>query len=163
MGYIRGEKKPVDGCVFCIKAAASPDDDATHQVIARSQFVYAALNLYPYNSGHMMIIPYAHVASQESLPVEALTDLMVTANRMLTVLRRAYNPPAFNLGANLGRDAGAGIAEHFHFHIVPRWPGDASFMSVVGNTRVIPDTLENTYAELKAIWHDLYEDKEHGK
>lgn len=160
MAYIRSEKKSVDGCVFCIKAQS---EDAAELVVARSQYVYAVLNLYPYNNGHMMIVPYEHVDTQESLPVDALTDLMVTVNRALAVLRKAYNPSAFNLGVNLGVAAGAGIAEHYHFHIVPRWPGDASFMSVVGNTRVIPDTLENTYTELKAIWHDLYEEKDHGK
>ncbi|MBZ0306652.1 MAG: HIT family hydrolase, partial [Anaerolineae bacterium] len=87
----------------------------------------------------------------------------VMVNRALAVLRKAYNPPAFNLGVNLGEAAGAGIAAHYHFHIVPRWPGDASFMSVVGNTRVIPETLDTTYQQLKAIWHELYEDNEHDK
>jgi ATP adenylyltransferase len=87
---------------------------------------------------------------------EALTDLMVMTNRALAVLRKAYNPSAFNLGANLGQIAGAGIAEHFHFHIVPRWQGDASFMTTVGNTRVIPDTVENTTRELQAVWKSLY-------
>lgn len=161
MAYIRGEKKPVEGCVFCIKATT--EDDASQLVIARSRYVFANLNLFPYNNGHLMIVPYDHVASQEELPVEALTDLMVMVNRALAVLRKAYNPPAFNLGVNLGEAAGAGIAAHYHFHIVPRWPGDASFMSVVGNTRVIPETLDTTYQQLKAIWHELYEDNEHDK
>jgi ATP adenylyltransferase len=153
MAYIRGGEKPVDGCVFCNKYAAS--DDAEH-IVARSEYVYLVLNRYPYNNGHLMVVPYEHVDSQEYLPVEALADLMVTTNRALAALRRLYNPPAFNLGANLGQAAGAGIAEHYHFHIVPRWPGDVSFMSVVGNTRVIPDSLDNTYRELKLIWQTLY-------
>jgi ATP adenylyltransferase len=153
MAYIRGEKKPVDGCIFC-KLAVSDDDQ--NQIIARSEHVFVTLNIYPYNNGHLMVIPYEHVSTQESLAVEVLTDLMLTVNRCLTVLRKNYNPPAFNLGANIGSAAGAGIAEHYHFHIVPRWPGDSNFMTVVGSTRVIPDTLDNTYRELKAAWDELY-------
>lgn len=153
MAYIKGEKKPVAGCVFCNKIDA---DDEVEHVIARSEFVYATLNRFPYSNGHVMVVPYAHVASQEALSVAALTDMMVTINRVLAVLRQAYNPAAFNLGANLGQSAGAGIAEHFHFHIVPRWPGDANFMTTVSNTRVIPDTLDNTYRDLKQTWDALY-------
>lgn len=153
MAYIRGEKKPAEGCVFCQLAAAQNDNG---QIIARSGYVYVTLNLYPYNNGHLMVIPNQHTDTPENLPVEALTDLMQTVNRALAVLRAAYNPPAFNLGANIGPAAGAGIAEHYHFHIVPRWPGDANFMTTVGHTRVIPDTLDNIYHELKAIWHRLY-------
>lgn len=153
MAYIKGEKKPVEGCVFCNKIDA---DDEVEHVIARSEFVYATLNRFPYSNGHVMVVPYAHVASQEALSVAALTDMMVTINRVLAVLRQAYNPAAFNLGANLGQSAGAGIAEHFHFHIVPRWPGDANFMTTVSNTRVIPDTLDNTYRDLKQTWDALY-------
>lgn len=150
MAYIRGEKQPVEGCVFC-KKAAHGDDDA-EQVVARGQHVYATLNRYPYNNGHMMIVPYQHVASQEELDPAALTELMLFVNRTLGALRTIYRPQAFNLGANIGAAAGAGIAEHYHFHIVPRWHGDSNFMSVVGDTRVIPDTLDNTYRELKAAW-----------
>jgi ATP adenylyltransferase len=152
MAYIRSDKQ-TGGCVFCNLAA---DVDNESQVIARSQFVYVTLNLYPYNNGHLMVVPYEHVQTQESFSPEALTDLMLTVNRCLAVLRRVYNPAAYNIGANIGAAAGAGIAEHYHFHIVPRWNGDANFMSVVGETRVIPDTLENTYRELKAAWRELY-------
>lgn len=153
MAYIRGEKKLVDGCVFCQMAAADNDNN---QIIARSTHVFVTLNLYPYNNGHLMVIPYEHVSTPEDLPTDVLTDQMLTVNRALAVLRKVYNPPAFNLGANLGAAAGAGIAEHYHFHIVPRWPGDTNFMTIVGETRVIPDTLENTYRELKQAWDTLY-------
>jgi ATP adenylyltransferase len=153
MAYIRGEKKLVDGCVFCQMAAADNDNN---QIIARSTHVFVTLNLYPYNNGHLMVIPYEHVSTPEDLPPDVLTDQMLTVNRALAVLRKVYNPPAFNLGANLGAAAGAGIAEHYHFHIVPRWPGDTNFMTIVGETRVIPDTLENTYRELKQAWDTLY-------
>ncbi len=152
MAYIKGEKKPVSGCVFCNLQR----EEGEHQIIARSQYVFVTLNIYPYNNGHLMVIPYEHVDSQESLSADALTDLMVTTNRAIAVLRSAYNPPAFNLGANIGGAAGAGVAEHYHFHIVPRWSGDANFMTTIGNTRVIPDSLENTFAELKSKWDTLF-------
>ncbi|MBI5670391.1 MAG: HIT domain-containing protein [Chloroflexi bacterium] len=152
MAYIRGEKKPADGCIFCNLA----QHEADNLLIARSEHVYVTLNKYPYNNGHLMVIPYQHVASPEDLPVETLTDQMVTTNRALAALRRLYNPPAFNLGANLGAAAGAGVAEHYHLHVVPRWPGDASFMTTIGHTRVIPDTLDNIHRELTAIWRELY-------
>lgn len=151
MAYIKGEKKPIQGCIFC---KANDEDD---YIVARSEHVYVILNRYPYSGGHLMIVPYMHVGSQEDLPVEALTDLMVTTNRAMRTLRELHNPPAFNLGANIGAAAGAGIAEHYHLHIVPRWPGDANFMTSVGDTRIIPDTLENTHQQLQAIWKRLYE------
>lgn len=153
MAYIRGEKKPVEGCVFCNKINGNDDQEL---VIARSQFVYVTLNLYPYNNGHLMVVPYQHTASQETLPVATLTDLMVTVNRALAVLRGVYQPQAFNMGANIGTAAGAGIAEHYHFHIVPRWQGDSNFMGIVSNTRVIPDTLDNAYQALKQHWIQLF-------
>jgi ATP adenylyltransferase len=153
MAYIKGESKPVQGCVFCNKIHGEDDDE---QIITRSEHVYITLNRYPYNNGHLMIVPYEHIASQEEMSVAALTDLMVMINQSLIMLRTAYDPPAFNLGANIGTAAGAGIAAHYHFHIVPRWPGDVNFMTTVSDTRVIPDTLENIYNELKHIWQDLY-------
>ncbi len=157
MNYIRGATKPSDGsCVFCALAAA----DADHpQVIARSQFVYVTVNLYPYNNGHVLILPYAHVSTPEALDPDALTDLALTTNRALAVLRDVYNPQAFNTGANIGAAAGAGIAAHYHFHIVPRWGGDVNFMAVVGETRVIPDTVENSARALKEAWKARYHDE----
>jgi ATP adenylyltransferase len=152
MAYIRSDKE-AEGCIFCNLAADVHNDT---QVVARSKFVYVTLNLYPYNNGHLMVVPYDHIQTQEALATEALTDLMLTVNRSIGALRKVYSPAAFNLGANIGSAAGAGIAEHYHFHIVPRWSGDANFMSVVGDTRVIPDTLENTYRELKQAWQELY-------
>lgn len=153
MSYIRGEKTPAQGCIFC---DAPAHDDAEAQIVARSAYVYVILNRYPYNNGHLMVIPYEHVETQEALSSAALLDLMQTTNRALAVLRKAYNPPAFNWGANLGQAAGAGVAEHFHLHIVPRWNGDANFMSTIAHTRVIPDTLENTHRELQAVWRALF-------
>lgn len=155
-GYITGEKKLVDGCVFC----NLPHDPSEQQIIARSEYVYVTLNLYPYNNGHVMVVPFEHVDTQEKLSAEALTDLILTVNRTMAVLRKAYNAPAFNLGANIGAAAGAGIAAHYHFHIVPRWGGDANFMTTVAATRVIPDTLENIHRDLKSTWEALFDVKE---
>jgi ATP adenylyltransferase len=149
MAYIKGEKKPIEGCVFCNKILA---DDTAEHVIGRSDYVYVTLNRYPYNNGHLMVVPYAHIPTQEDMPPEALLDMMQMVNKALRVLREAYRPQAFNLGANIGKAAGAGIAEHYHFHIVPRWDGDTNFMGVVGNTRIIPDTLDNIYHDLKQLW-----------
>ncbi len=154
MAYLRGEnKQPAVDCVFCAKAALTGEASAQQEhIVARSTFVFVTLNLYPYNNGHLMIVPYAHVASPEVLPAEALTDLMVTANHALGALRKVYSPQAFNVGANLGAAAGAGIADHFHLHIVPRWAGDTNYMTVVADTRVIPDLLEDTWLRLRDVW-----------
>lgn len=154
LAYIRKEKKPVDGCVFCHKRHTA--SDAQDYIVARSDHVYVIMNIYPYNSGHVMVVPYEHLHSQEQMSPEALMDLMLTVNRTLAVIRHAYQPAGFNLGVNLGEAAGAGIAAHYHFHIVPRWGGDANFMTVVGTTRVIPDTLDSIYADLVGAWQELY-------
>ncbi|PJF31878.1 MAG: HIT family hydrolase [Candidatus Thermofonsia Clade 1 bacterium] len=148
--YLSGEKKkPEVDCIFCAKVNA---DDEAELVVYRSTHVYVTLNLYPYNNGHLMIVPYAHLPSTEQLSPEALTDLMLTTNAALATLRHVYNPQAFNVGANLGEAAGAGVAGHFHLHIVPRWAGDTNFMSVVGSTRVIPDELVQTWRKLREAW-----------
>jgi ATP adenylyltransferase len=149
MSYIRGDKPDDEGCVFCA-AQAKTDDDAL--IVARGQFHFVILNRYPYNNGHLMIVPYAHIGSLEALDGAGLAELMALTQQAVAALRDIYQPAGFNLGANIGPAAGAGIAEHFHFHIVPRWPGDANFMTITGDTRVIPDTLERTYQEVKAAW-----------
>lgn len=149
MSYLRGERPAENGCIFC---AAPAQADADALIVARSEHVYVILNLYPYNNGHVMVVPYAHVSSQEALPAPALLDLMTTANRAMAALRALYQPAGFNLGANIGGAAGAGIAAHYHLHIVPRWAGDANFMTTVSETRVIADTLQNTHRELADRW-----------
>jgi ATP adenylyltransferase len=133
-------------CVFC---AAAVGGAATHTVL-RAEHVFVLLNLYPYTSGHAMVAPYAHVAEIEALAPEALTEMMTTAQRVVTALRGIYGPHGFNLGLNLGEAAGAGIADHLHLHIVPRWRGDTSFVTVSGGIRVIPEDLDETYRKLKA-------------
>ncbi|MFN8378784.1 MAG: HIT domain-containing protein [Anaerolineae bacterium] len=149
MAYIRGEKSEGMGCVFC-EAPDHMDEDAL--IVARGVYQYVILNRFPYNNGHLMVVPYAHVDTPEALSRETLLEGMELTNQAMAALRTLYNPPAFNLGANIGAAAGAGIAAHYHFHIVPRWPGDANFMTAVGETRVVPDTLENTWRELRSAW-----------
>jgi ATP adenylyltransferase len=151
MAYLTGTDKPRSdsGCIFCAKIAA-PDE--SEHVLCRGQFAYVTLNRYPYNNGHLMIIPYAHVASLEDLDTPTLTELMLLTTRGLAVLRQAYRPDGFNIGVNLGQAAGAGIAEHVHIHIVPRWNADTNFMPIVGETRVIPETLDQTFARLRPLF-----------
>lgn len=151
MEYIKGKRAGFDACVFC-QFVEQPEQDGAHHVIARSAHTFAALNRYPYTYGHTMIIPYAHIASPEDLPAEALSDLMLMTNRTMRVLREIADPPAFNIGANIGAAAGAGIAAHFHLHVVPRWDGDHSFMECIGGTRTVPDTLSNIAGQMRATW-----------
>jgi ATP adenylyltransferase len=148
MAYLTGANtsQPNSGCVFCAKVGA-PDE--SEHVLYRGQFAFITLNRYPYNNGHLMIIPYAHVASLENLDPPTLTELMLLTNRGLAALRQAYRPDGFNIGVNLGLAAGAGIADHVHIHIVPRWSADTNFMPIVGETRVIPETLDQTFSRLR--------------
>ncbi|GAB4570026.1 MAG: HIT domain-containing protein [Anaerolineae bacterium] len=149
MPYLRGETRKPDHCIFCHKITA---DDDQELVVHRSQYVYVTLNLYPYNNGHLLIVPYRHIADLTELTSDELTDLMRTTQAALMALRAVYNPTAFNIGMNLGEAAGAGVAEHLHQHVVPRWPADNNYMSVIAGTRVVPDMLEDTYRQLKEVW-----------
>ena len=145
MEYILSDK--TGGCVFCVKQTI--DDDAEH-ILLRGHTAYVTLNRYPYNNGHLLVLPYAHVPSLENLPAETLTEMMLLVNQGLAALRLAMQPDGFNIGVNLGKAAGAGIEAHVHIHVVPRWNGDTSFMSTVGETRTIPETLDRTYQSLHA-------------
>ena len=107
------------------------------------------LNRYPYTSGHLMVVPFAHKANLEALDSQTRAEMMELTARCMTVLREVYNPQAFNMGANMGEAAGAGVKEHVHIHIVPRWKGDTNFMSTLGETRVLPEVLEDTYQRVK--------------
>ena len=145
-----------DSCVFC-QLADQPGDTSVPLLIARSSHTFAMLNRYPYTYGHVMIVPYQHVSSQEDMSTAALTDMMAMTNRVMRVVRNLANPAGFNIGANIGEAAGAGIAAHFHFHVVPRWPGDANFMVTVGGTQTVPDTLSNILERMQAIWSEIYD------
>jgi ATP adenylyltransferase len=137
-----------DGCVFC--QAVASDDDGQNLILFRGKHAFIILNRYPYNNGHFMVVPYAHVPSLEDLGAEALTEMMLLLNKGLAALRANMYPDGFNIGANLGRVAGAGIDEHVHLHAVPRWSGDTNFMPVLGDMRVVPQTWQQTYDGLRA-------------
>lgn len=140
-------------CIFC-SALELPDGDE-NLIIARGRLSFVILNRYPYTSGHLMVVPYQHTSSMEELPVETGADMFALIQRSMAVLREVYVPDGYNLGANIGAAAGAGVAEHVHIHVVPRWGGDSNFMSSVAEIRVLPESLSETYARVLAAWEDL--------
>ena len=150
MAYIDSGGKQDEGCIFCTKPAEQRDED--NLLLHRGERCFVMMNLFPYNNGHLMVAPYAHVPTIEELDPATLTDIMVTAQRCLATLRAAMNPHGFNMGINQGTVAGAGIANHVHYHIVPRWNGDTNFMPVLADVKVMPDYLKNTYHQLKEKW-----------
>lgn len=137
-----------EGCVFC-GIAADPAADASNFVLHRGERAFVLLNLYPYITGHLMVVPYLHTSEFDSVAKEITDEMMDLAKRSQTALRDTYSPAGFNLGMNLGSAAGAGIADHIHIHVLPRWSGDTNFMTTVGESRVIPEALEVTYQKLK--------------
>lgn len=138
---------PDGACIFCAKAASS--DDRGNYVVLRAARNFALLNLYPYTNGHLMIAPYEHVATLSDAHPETIAEMMRLTVRVEKALREVYRPGGINLGMNLGQCAGAGVAGHIHMHVLPRWAGDASFMSTVGETRVLPEELPATWKRLK--------------
>jgi len=149
MAYIKGEGKPDDSCPFCVIPAMTDEEGL---IVARGGAVYAVLNLYPYNSGHLMVVPYRHVADYCELDDVETAELSVFTKRALEALRKASGAQGFNVGMNLGGVAGAGIAAHLHQHVVPRWGGDTNFMPVVGHTKVLPQLLRDTRGLLADAW-----------
>jgi ATP adenylyltransferase len=146
LSFIMGPKP--SGCIFCDKPGESRDRE--NYILARGAEAFVILNAYPYNNGHLMIVPYAHTANVEDLSASVQAELMLWTTRAVGALKRAISPEGFNIGMNLGRVAGAGIADHLHLHVVPRWGGDTNFMPVLGETRLIPESLESTYDRLIA-------------
>ena len=146
--YVSKDKAPAGQCVFCL-ALATPANDKQNFVLHRAQHNYLLLNRYPYSSGHLMIAPNVHVSRLTDITDEAAQELMRLARAAERILEDVYRPQGINLGMNLGEAAGAGIAAHIHLHLLPRWIGDANFMSVVGHTRVMPESLEDSYRKLK--------------
>ncbi|HEY8534462.1 MAG TPA: HIT domain-containing protein [Micromonospora sp.] len=154
MTYISGEDRPAEGydqpsgCPFCLDSG----DNKDRLVVARGKRVFAVLNLYPYNPGHLLICPYRHVADYPELDAEETVELAAFTQTAMRVIRKVSSPHGFNIGMNQGRVAGAGIAAHLHQHVVPRWGGDANFMPVIGRTKVLPQLLTDTRDLLAAAW-----------
>lgn len=144
-------------CVFC-DIEASSDDEAS-LVVYRGQHNFVVLNRYPYVSGHMMIVPCSHVDQLDLLSQEARVEMMALTNVVVRALRDLYNPQGFNVGMNIGPAAGAGIADHLHMHAMPRWGGDTNFITVIGDTRVIPEDLSETYKKMRD-WFDKLDPKD---
>ena len=153
MEFIKGPKPA--GCFFCEAAAADPANDADHLVLARTEVALAMLNRYPYNNGHLMIAPKAHLANLEELPPATANGVMALTQRALRVLRVVLSPQGFNLGINAGKIAGAGVADHVHQHVVPRWDGDTNFMPVTADTKVLNESLTASYQALRAGFERL--------
>jgi ATP adenylyltransferase len=147
MEFIKGPKP--SGCFFCEAAAADPKADPDHLVLARGELALAILNRYPYNNGHLMIAPNAHLANLEDLTAATANDVMALTQRSLRVLRQVLAPQGFNLGINAGKTAGAGVADHVHQHVVPRWDGDTNFMPVAADTKVLNESLTVSYRKLR--------------
>jgi ATP adenylyltransferase len=139
--------QPSGGCIFCEKAAST--DDRGNYIVLRAERNFVILNLYPYTSGHLMIAPYEHVATLAAAPQETLHEMMRLTARAEKALGQLYRPDGFNIGMNVGESAGAGVAGHIHMHVLPRWVADANFVSVVGETRVLPETLEVTWGRMR--------------
>ncbi len=146
IGYILSDKKE-EGCIFCNALNANNDDEKL--VLFRSEFSFIIMNLYPYNAGHVMVVPNRHIDSPLNLTEQEQRDLFKLVNLSIEIIQKVMKPDGFNLGMNLGRTAGAGIDDHIHIHIVPRWNGDTNFMSTVSDTKVISESIKETYLKLK--------------
>jgi len=150
MEYIENNK--TDGCVFC--NVQSMVDGTENLIVQRGEFSFVILNRFPYTSGHLMVIPFVHQPNLEELNAVTRVEMMEFTSRCTTILGSIYRPQGFNIGVNIGEAAGAGVKEHVHIHIVPRWMGDTNFMSSVGETRVLPEALEDTYKRVRAAFDD---------
>jgi ATP adenylyltransferase len=143
--YVSGAVKS-SGCVFC-EAVRESDEKA--RIVLRGKHCFIILNTFPYTPGHVMVVPYAHLDELRKLPSDAADEMMASSQRMESVLRELYHPDGINLGMNIGKAAGAGIAGHIHMHVLPRWVADANFVSVVCETRILPETLEETWKRIR--------------
>jgi ATP adenylyltransferase len=144
--YVTAAEK-ASGCIFCDLPKAG--DDAKARIVYRGQNCYIVLNTFPYTPGHVMIVPFAHLDALQKLPVETAQEMMQLSQKMEGTLRELYKPDGINLGMNIGKAAGAGVAGHIHMHVLPRWVADANFVSVIGETRTLPETLEVTYERIR--------------
>lgn len=151
--YVTGERKE-EKCVFC-RIASEVNSDAENLVLGRARENYLVLNRFPYTTGHLMVVPYVHAHDLGGVPESSLCEAILLARRVEQVLAQIYRPGGLNIGWNLGACAGAGVAQHLHLHIVPRWPGDANFMTTVGETRVMPESLDETWRRLAPHFQGL--------
>ena len=154
MAYIEQPHEPnagETGCVFCDAAASA--DNVKNLVVHRGESAFVVLNKFPYNSGHLLIVPYTHTAKLDDLTDAATTELLTLAKAAQRALEEVMHPEGYNLGMNLGTAGGAGIADHLHLHVVPRWNGDTNFMPVLTDVKVMPDSLEHSYLLLRAAWN----------
>lgn len=149
MKYIRNHLSP-EGCIFC--EAIKNEDGHDSLIIKRSKHAFVILNLYPYTSGHVMVVPYDHVGTLGELDSKTMADIMNLVKQSMVAINKVYKPEGYNIGANLGAVAGAGVADHVHFHIVPRWGGDTNFMTAVAGSRVLPEDLGETRENLINAW-----------
>ena len=137
----------ISGCVFCDLLQAGDDQKA--RIVVRGKYNFVILNTFPYTSGHIMVVPYAHLDELRKLPTEAAHEMMDLSQRLESILRQLYSPNGINLGMNIGQAAGAGVAGHIHMHMLPRWIADSNFMTVVGESRILPESLDMTYQRIK--------------
>jgi len=151
LAYVTSASGEPADCIFC----NITDPGRSDLIVARGRLSFVILNLYPYNNGHLMVVPNRHVPNLASMAPDELAELMQLTRRSEIVLNEAYKPQGINVGINLGRPAGAGVADHLHVHLVPRWNGDTNFMTVVGNVRVVPEALDATKAKLEPIFDRL--------
>jgi ATP adenylyltransferase len=147
--YVTTAEK-ASGCVFC--DLPKQGNDAKAGIVHRGEHCYIVLNSFPYTPGHVMVVPFAHLDELQKLPTAAAQEMMAMTQHMEGVLRQLYTPDGINVGMNIGKAAGAGVAGHIHMHVLPRWVADANFVSVVGETRILPETLEMTWKRIKGAW-----------
>jgi ATP adenylyltransferase len=152
MEYILDEHKH-KSCLCCAISEADKKDDRKNLILYRSKHCFVVLNKYPYNNGHLMVVPYFHTSTFEGLSDDVLFDLIKTVKKSVSILKKAFNPDGFNLGLNFGKVAGAGMESHMHKHIVPRWTGDTDSMPIIAETRVMPEHLRKTYNKLRKFFN----------
>ena len=151
LAYVKDASKDIEeGCIFCLRGAE--DDDEANLVVHRGEHCFVILNLYPYTNGHLMVAPYEHIGRLQEIPAEATAEMMALAQRAMARLEQVYEPHGYNVGLNQGRAAGAGVEHHIHLHVVPRWGGDTNFMPVIADTKVMPQTLEQSYEVLRGAF-----------
>jgi ATP adenylyltransferase len=151
LAYVKDASKDIEEeCIFCAKPAQ--DDDEANLIVHRGERSFVILNLFPYTNGHLMVAPYAHLGRLQELGSETLTEMMALAQRSMDRLEQVYDPHGYNIGFNQGRVAGAGVEHHIHMHVVPRWGGDTNFMPVIADTKVMPQSIEQSYEALKGAF-----------